>query len=157
MSLGGHLSNKDKKSLFLPNGVVIGTVIRAFVTVTNPPKEKRFIVVGFHENKIDLASVLINTDINPTFNYNSELVLHHLLFESQNREYLDYDSYVDCSDIKHLNREEINRKINKNPSIVIGHVQKQDMDKIMLQILHSRIIKGKVKRRCGIFDYEFDE
>jgi len=45
VKLGDFFSKKEKKYLLLPKGLVIGTVIRAFVDFTNPPKEKRFIVV----------------------------------------------------------------------------------------------------------------
>ena len=44
--------------------VIIGTVIKAFLANTNPPKEKRFIIVGESYDHLFLACVFINSEIN---------------------------------------------------------------------------------------------
>lgn len=155
MKLGEYFSKKEKKALLLPEGIIVGTVIRAFVHFTNPPKEKRFIVVGFHEDKINLSSVLINSEINLNVNYTQELAYEHLFFKQIEREYLSHDSYIDCSEIHSIDISDINKKIDENPSIIIGQVSKSDLDRIMKQIIDSEVVKGKIKRRCGIFDYKF--
>lgn len=51
----------------------------------------------------------------------------------------------------------MNSKIDTNPEIVVGHVEKLDLDIIMRTINGSKLIKGKIKRKCGIFNYQFDQ
>lgn len=150
MDLGDYLSEEQKKSLYIPKGIQIGTVIRAFVNTTNPPKIKRFVVVGFKNDKISLASVLINSEVNIKYNFHQELVCQHLLFESENRPYLSKDSYVDCSEIHTLSVSELNDKLDKDPSIAIGVVEKEDLDLIMKTLVNSDFIKGKHKK-CLVF------
>lgn len=154
MKFEDFLPKEDKKSLLLPKGIVLGMVIRAFVNFTNPPKEKRFIVVGFHQDKLNMASVLINSEINFKVNYSPELANQHLLFVSEGRTYLTKDSYIDCSEIHTIDLEEINQKINDKPEIIIGSVEKSDLDEIMKMLANSPVIKGKIKKRCGIYDYK---
>lgn len=122
-----------------------------------PPKEKRFIVVGFHEDQIHLTSVLINTEINFRVNCTPELASQHMEFKCDQRPYLTHDSFIDCSEIHSLDKNALIKKIDEKPEIIIGKVAKTDMDSIILQIINSDVIKGKTKKRCGIFDYKFKD
>ena len=155
MRLGDFLPNERKKSLKLPKGIAVGTVLRAFVNFTTPPKEKRFIVVGFHEDEIHLASVLINSDINFNINFGTEMIACQYEIKKGDREYLEHDSFVDCSELHNIDLSEINSKIDKDPDMVIGHVEKEDLDGIMKTIQSSKTIKGKIKKKCGVYDYKF--
>ncbi|MGJ8591715.1 MAG: hypothetical protein ACSHXF_04165 [Aquaticitalea sp.] len=157
MNFGDYFSNEEKKSLLLPKGLIIGTVIRAFATFTIPPKEKRFIIVGFKHNKIHIACVLINSDLNLNVNNTPELIDHQLKLSSEGREYLDHDSFIDCSEIQSLDISDINKKIDENANIILGQVAKKDMDIIIKTMIDSDLIKGQHKKRCGFFDYKFDE
>jgi len=155
VKLGDFFSKKEKKYLLLPKGLVIGTVIRAFVDFTNPPKEKRFIVVGFYDDKVNLAVVLVNTDVNTLVNFNQLLQSHHIKLESKGREYLTHDSYVDCTELHKMEIQPIEDSINAKPEICIGSLNKEDLDLIMKKLIDSDFIKGKYKKKCGFFDYKF--
>jgi len=156
MSLGDFIPNNLKKNLLLPDGLKIGMVLRAFVNFTNPPKEKRFVIVGFKDDSISVASVLINTNVNLNINYNQELQSQHLFFENEDRTYLTHDSYIDCSCIHELSLSEINEKVDVDPTIVIGSVEKDDLNIIMNTLVDSDFIKGKHKKRYGFYEYNFD-
>jgi hypothetical protein len=157
VKLGDYFSKKEKTSLILPKGIIIGTVIRAHVDFTNPPKIKRFIVIGFNDDNITLASVLINSELNLNVNYNKELQAHQIPLDSEGKEYLLNDSFVDCSEIHNIEKQIIEDSLKKNPEIAIGSVEKNDIDNIIRTIIESDIIKGKYKRKCGLFNYKFDE
>jgi hypothetical protein len=157
VKLGDYFSKKEKKSLLLPKGLVIGTVIRAFVKFTKPPKIKRFVVIGFHDNKVNLAALLINSEVNEIINYNKELKSHHLPLIANDCEYLDKDSFIDCTEIQYLELDALNNKIREKPEIIIGEMNKSDMDKVMRKVIDSPLIKGKHKNKCGCYNYKFDE
>jgi hypothetical protein len=154
MNLGDYLENDSKKKLLLPEGLKIGTVIKAMVYSTTPPKEKRFIIVGFNEDSISLASVLINSNINLRVNYCEELVSQHISLLAENRSYLTHDSHVDCSGYHPMDISELNEKIDSNPTIIIGEVDKTDLDLIMYTLVNSDFIKGKYKKKFGFYEYE---
>ena len=152
MALGDHFSKEEKKSLKLPNGLQIGVVIRKHVNFTTPPKTKRFIIVGFYNNHY--ALVLINSEINSLFNYNEILKSQHIELECDNREYLIKDSFVDCSSLHHpFEIKVLEREIDEDPDIVIGTVDKNDLNLIIDTLKNSDIIKGKFKKRFGFYDY----
>ncbi|WP_052503478.1 hypothetical protein [Lacinutrix sp. Hel_I_90] len=157
MRLGDYFSKKEKKSLLLPEGIVLGTVLRAFVDFTNPPKIKRFIVIGFNEDNITLASVLINSELNLNVNYNSELQSHQIPLECEGKEYLLTDSYVDCSEIHNIEKQTIEESLQKDPHTAIGKVEKKELNTIIRTIINSEVVKGKYKRKCGLFDYKFED
>ncbi|MGE5944071.1 MAG: hypothetical protein ACM31G_07005 [Flavobacteriales bacterium] len=139
----------------MPNGLVIGTVIRAYVEFTG--KEKRFIVVGFYQDGINTAVILINTDVNLNINYSSELRNEHIFFQSKGRGYLTHDCFVDCTELHPIPINEIMNKFNDKPEICIGQLSKTDLDIVMKKLLDSDVIKGKYKKKIGLFDYEFDQ
>lgn len=86
---------KELKEEFSNRNLKAGCVIKCFVNDTNPPKEKRFIVMGVSYDKIALGTVYINTHINPNVFPTEELKQLHIPLESDNRDYLDHDSFVD--------------------------------------------------------------
>lgn len=51
----------ELKEQIANNNLKVGAVLRIPVSFTTPPKVKRLVIVGF----IALASVLINSEINP--------------------------------------------------------------------------------------------
>lgn len=72
MDLSNFLPDDFKKD-FTSRNLKIGTVLRLSVKDTNPPKIKRFIVVGKTIDGLSLASVYINSQINLKVNWNIEL------------------------------------------------------------------------------------
>jgi hypothetical protein len=56
---------KELREDFAERNIQIGSVVKVYVSDTNPPKEKRLILVGASWDKLHFASVFINTDINP--------------------------------------------------------------------------------------------
>lgn len=63
---------------------LIGAVLRMMVIDTNPPKIKRFIIVGESDDSLTLASVYINTELNIKVNYNMDLRCQHTSGEVPN-------------------------------------------------------------------------
>ncbi len=92
MSLGDFFPDSFKEE-FAQRNLQIGSVLKLHVKETNPPKEKRFIVVGKTIDGISLATVYINSEINPFINFSPELQQLHCFFEANGREYLDQDDF----------------------------------------------------------------
>ena len=96
--LGDFLPQEIKEQLAKSN-FKIGTVLKYHVDFTNPPKEKRLIVVGVDSEKVLFAAVLINTEVNPNIFRSPQMKDLHLYLDSNGREYLSHPSHVDCSNI----------------------------------------------------------
>lgn len=150
MSLGDHFPDKFKASL-VPRKLEVGMVLRLFVTDTNPPKEKRFIIVGKSADGICLATVYINSEINERVNWSQELKDQHLRLEKEGREYLTKSSYVNCSEFTVRTISLIEAAVRARPEAVIGDVSPEDWELIKQKIIDSPTIKGKHKKAYGFY------
>jgi hypothetical protein len=74
-----------------------GCIIFDRVTDTKPPKDKYFIIVGVTSDELALATVYINTDINPNIFRTQRLRDLHVTIPRDENPFLSWDSFVDCS------------------------------------------------------------
>ena len=131
----------------------VGMVLKLFVKDTNPPKEKRFIILGFTEDGVSLASVYINSDINPNINWAIELKEQHVFFNKTGRPYLRHGSYIDCSKLIFRTTAEIQTAITQRSDAVLGELNSADLRTLINKVRDSSTIKGKYKRKYGFFDF----
>ncbi|ACU05352.1 hypothetical protein Phep_3157 [Pedobacter heparinus DSM 2366] len=80
---------------FAERNLKIGSVIRVMVNDTNPPKEKRFILVGQSYDKLIFATIFINSEINPNIFPTQELRDLNLELLADSRSYLSHDSFAE--------------------------------------------------------------
>ena len=71
---------EEFKRRFAEKNLKVGSVIRALVKDTNPPKTKRFILLGISADKLAVATLYVNTEINPNIFSTEEL--RNLHFEN---------------------------------------------------------------------------
>lgn len=154
MSLSDHFP-KEFQHEHTERTLKIGMVLKLFVNDTTPPKEKRFIIVGFSEDKFSLASVYINSDINKNINWSQEQQALQLELTSETRGFLDWDSYVDCSKLILRETRELQTVYASRPEVCIGQLSDQDFEIIITTLKHASTINGKYKKRYGIFSHTF--
>ena len=151
MNLGDLFPNEWKSEYSVRN-LKVGAIVKLHVKDTTPPKEKRFIIVGFTENNEIIAALYFNSEINYNVNWSSELRDQHIHFPAQEREYLDKDCYLDCSRLVFKNFDEIYRAVADNPGAFLGEVSQEDWKLIKQIVVDSPTIKGKVKKKYGFYD-----
>lgn len=154
MSLGDHFP-QDLQDDYLKRSLKVGSVLKLFVNDTTPPKEKRFIVIGLSEDKLSLASLYINSEVNTSINWSTEQQALQLEFTVYGREYLNRTSYIDCSKFNYRNTKEIEQAIEARPDAIIGELSSQDLELIITTIRLATTINGKYKKRYGIFNHTF--
>lgn len=150
MSLGDSFP-EDFRQEFACRSLETGSVLRLFVRDTNPPKIKRFIIVGRSLDGICLATVYINTHVNHRVNWSPELKAMQILLEAHRREYLEHDSYVDCSKLIVRKVSEIKEILSRKPETIIGKLNLQEINIIKQSIMDSKTIKGKDKKKFSLF------
>jgi hypothetical protein len=154
MSLGDHFP-KEFQHEHTERTLKIGMVLKLFVNDTTPPKEKRFIIVGFSEDKFSLASLYINSEINKNINWSQEQQALQLELTAETRGFLDWDSYVDCSKLILRETRELQTVFTSRPEVFIGQLSDQDFELIITTLKHASTINGKYKKRYGIFSHTF--
>lgn len=151
MSLGDFFPDELREG-FGTRNLKVGSVIKLKVKDTNPPKEKRFIVVGITEDKLCLATVFINTEINTIINWSPELRALNIELKKEGREFLDWDSYVDCSKLSFRDYNELKEILDSKPEAVIGELSDADSFLIKETIKSASTIKGKHKKKFGFYE-----
>ena len=121
---------ENLKEDFTSRNLKVGSVLKCRVDDTNPPKYKRFIVVGISFDKIALGAVYINSEINENVHYTDELKALQILFESNGRDYLDHDSYIDCSKIYPKKLEQIKDVVKNDINCYLGDLSEVDFKSI---------------------------
>jgi hypothetical protein len=143
----GDFFSDDLKNKFATQNIKPGAVIKCFVKNTNPPKEKRFIILGIDETGNLVGSVFINSHINWNVIKTQELAqLQHYVKKDDN-DYLDWDSYVDCSELIELPHADIVISLRNNPKNVLGNVTAEDFKEIKANVIKSPKIRPKVLKK----------
>ena len=146
----GDLFPQELREQLSDNNLKVGSVLRFFMKDTNPPKDKRVIVVGFNDDKVLFAYVYINSEINPNMFSTPRLRNLHLPFEANGRSYLTHDSFVDCSQIKEENAQTIRDVMTDNIGVHIGDLSETDCKKVIDALKTSFRIDLKIKKKYGI-------
>ena len=135
---------------FANRNIQKGSVIRVFVKDTTPPKIKRFVVVGFSQDKVLLGTVFINSEINPNIFRTDELRNLHVPLDAQIHDFIDHDCFVDCSSIKEHSFDEIKQLLSHDPECSKGIVPENTMKEIIQTIKSAITISPSQKRKFDL-------
>lgn len=128
-----------------------GVIVKVHLTTTTPHKEKRVIIVGESPDQSQLAIVYINSKVNKRIHKTRKARKQQKYFDSEDREYLDRPSYVDCTQLVMIEKTQIKKAVTKKPSRVLGWLSNPDFDILKEKILASTTIKGKYKNKFGFY------
>lgn len=142
----------EEKSAFASRNLKVGAVIKLFNHKTSKKKEKRHVVVAIDSERVALAAILINSEVNEYVNYSPELQALHIACSALDREYLSHDSFFDCSSLFELDINSVESIIKEDPIRVLGEVSDEDMRLIREKVTQSPKIKGKVLKRLGFYN-----
>lgn len=131
--------------------VEIGVVVKVYFDFVTPPKEKRAIIVGESPDGSQFAIVFINSKINKKVHRKLLAQLLHKYLDPTDRDYLDWPSYVDCTQLVMIEKAKVQRAVAKSPSCVIGWISNFDYEIIKNYILSAPTIKGKHKKKFGFY------
>lgn len=148
--LGDALPAEWRENLAKEN-IKSGAVIRIAVPDTTPPKIKFLLIVGLEDGKALLATVFINTEINPNVFNTPELQKLQLELTKLKCPYLGHDSYADCSKIRERNYIDILELIKKTPSSHLGQLNEDDFQKVKSLIKTSKTISIRLKKKYNLF------
>lgn len=135
------------KDNFARDHIKSGSVLKLHLPHTRPAKMKRFLIIGVDERINSVGFLFINTEINPNvfpFPYLRDL---HIRLNAESREYLETDSYIDCSDIAEWGYDILLRKFRSDLSIYLGQASSDDMKKIKNITRRAKTISSSLKRR----------
>ena len=146
-TLGDSFEDKYKNE-FAERQIKVKSVIKAFVSDTNPPKEKRIIIIGIDNTEKYVGVILFNTAINWKAISTIELAkLQYYLTKEDNPEILQWDSYIDCSDLFEFTKEELVESLIRNPENVLGEIKQEDFEEVIKLVkISPKITTKKLKK-----------
>jgi hypothetical protein len=151
MSSFADAFGSKERARFAADNLVIGAVILTYVADTNPPKEKRLIIVGESYDHVSVATIYINTELNIKVFPTKELQDLNPRLDAEGRDYLNHNSHVDCSSLHVIKKEDLGRIIETDPTRVLGNVSENDLKMIKSLIKSAKTITPGLKKTYGLF------
>ncbi len=140
----------DYKQQYTERSLKVGVIIKRFENSTNPPKTKYSIIVGESNDNIVFARVYINSEINPNLFPTPDLMsLHHGL-DDNDYNCLERYSYVDCSRLINISKEELIEEISSATDVIQEDVKDYDLTGILEIIKIAGTINRAEKRRFDL-------
>lgn len=147
----GNLLPEEWRDKLADENLKVGAVIRVTVPDTTPPKIKILIIAGIDGEKVALATVFVNSEVNPNVINTEELQKLQMPLATINCPYLDHDSYADCSALKSRSLAEIHNLIRNNPACHLGHLTEPDLTKLLLLLKSAKTIPVRLKKQFRLF------
>ncbi len=101
-------------------------------------------------DKACVGYLLLNSQINPNCFPTPELRALHLHLNTADRNYLDHDSFLDCSTIHDINIEVLKKIISDDPSLHIGKFNETDLELAIDTVKNASTISKKQKEQYDL-------
>lgn len=109
-------------------------------------RRKYIVIIGFTDEGIAIGALLINSKIDPS-KYSQELLnCQYPLLARNYRNILEYDSWLDCSDIFELSQQKLSERILD----LKGKLIEEDRERIFQFLKDTDIIDNITKKRFGL-------
>lgn len=138
---------QDIKDDFAKRNINLGETLLVRIPDFNVSYPKYWIIVAI--NREEIAGVVVNTEINKNIFWNDELKKLNLPILQKEHSFLDYDSFIDCSQLNIQPHKEIFNAIVDNPKIVVGNITPELLKNIHLTIIGAKTISVKDKKKFG--------
>lgn len=148
--------DENYKEGFINRTLERSVVVKCFVENTTPPKSKRFVIVGITENESDesnqsiLGAVFINTLPNQNVIKTPHLKMLQLPISAKSNDFLDHDSFLDCSQIHEYEYPFIKEQLLSEPKLILGKLNQQDFIKMLDLLQNAQTIAPKLLKKYGL-------
>lgn len=110
-------------------------------------RKKYIVIIGFTPEGVAIGALLINSEIDSSKKRSEELLnSQYPLLVRNYRSILDYDSWLDCSDIFELSKLKITEKDGK----LKGCLTPEDRERVMEFLKETDVFDNATKKRYGI-------
>ena len=110
-------------------------------------RKKYIVIIGFTPEGVAIGALLLNSEIDSSKKRSEELLnSQYPLLVRNYRSILDYDSWLDCSDIFELSKLKITEKDGK----LKGCLTPEDRERVMAFLKETEVFDNATKKRYGI-------
>lgn len=140
--------NVDVSSINIGDIIYVSLDEEDGLTLVDGYKDRRkyIVVIGFTPEGVAVGALLINSKIDPSKRSQELLDCQYPLQARHYRAILDYDSWLDCSDIFEIPKLKISDKEGKMKGCLID----EDRERVMEFLKETDVFDNATKRRYGI-------
>jgi hypothetical protein len=150
MPLGDSFPDKFKEE-FSERNIKVGCVIKVTDVDSKPePKEKRFIIIAETLDSYALGALYVNSEINVNVLRTEKLRRLQVEFSAKSRNYLEWDSWIDCSKIKPFSKEAIMKFIKQNPEKHLGKISEEDLRLLLSTVKGAATLDLTQRKKWGL-------
>jgi hypothetical protein len=113
---------------------------------------KRFLIVGLNKENESVGVIVFNSEINLNINHAETLRNLQLEFKADGKEYLDRNSFLDCSRIYELMASSLIEKMVDDIGADLGEMAEDDLIIVFERLKNAKTIPAKIKRKYGIVE-----
>lgn len=143
----GELFPKSSRQSFSTRHVIPGSVFRVHTDKVTPPKIKIFVILAVKSEMLCVGSLFVNTAINENCFPTQELQNLHMPLPRNRFDFLQHDSFLDCSQIKEMGLDWLFRQIENDPSIFVGTLDERILNSAINIVRESPTISPRDKRK----------
>ncbi|ABQ06628.1 hypothetical protein [Flavobacterium johnsoniae] len=148
MSLGDLFPDNLKED-FAERNIDVGNALLIKLENLQVNYDKYVILVGVNEVELAVAYVIINTDINQNVYPTAYLQSLHLTIDVARHPFLEYDSHINCTELREFNKQELVDFIISNPERVVGSIDPVLLSDVKDAIKGATTITPILKRKYG--------
>lgn len=105
---------------------------------------KFFVIIGEDDNDF-IGFFFINSKINDFISRKPELLALQFILSKEDYAFLDYDSYLCCTEIKKLNKKELANSVSVNKTQIKGFLHDEHQRDILQIVRKSKLFSQKEK------------
>ncbi len=135
---------------FRKRNIVAGSVFKIFATNTDPPKYKIIVLVAVNEEVALVGYLFVNTDPSWHCIDTDELRNLQLFLTHDTRDYLEHDSYLDCSSLMSHSLSDLDNAFATDGSALLGNLSESDLEIVIEKVTGAKTISNKQKKLFGL-------
>lgn len=149
MSLG-ELFPESLRRRFAEENIEVGKALLIKIEHFKINYPKYIILVAQDITEQLVAYVIINTEINKNVFPTPYLRSLHVRINQEKHDFLDYDSFVNCSELRTFNRQELIGFLMEKPERALGKVDGKILKKIISTLSSAKTIPLYLKQQFGL-------
>ena len=146
---------KSKSKQITDNSFSMGKVLKMALTEDDGivlknsaiERTKYFTVIGQDQDKGLIGSLLVNSNVNTNVLNTKELLDCQFPLRKKDYDFLDHDSFLDCSELFELDKIKIIQKGREE-----GELTLKDKNLVLEHLRDSEVISAKLKKRYKILN-----
>lgn len=147
-SIGKIFSEEQRKELANLN-LKPGAILKFHCLVAK--KEKRFVFAGPKYDGLLIGLVHINSEINEKIFHSPKLKEEHYKVLQADYTSLEWDSFVNCSQLIIRPKQEIYALLVNDPGCHLEHLTEEHFNEIKIKLCKSRVLSPSQKKEYGLF------